>query len=273
VKDDFAAWIGRTDVARDVLTAETVRRFCATLDAPEGDLAPGVAAPLGIHWCLAPPVEPGARLGRDGHPALGGFLPPIDLPRRMWAGGALIFVAPLRIGDAVERRSRIENIEMKQGKSGPLCFVTLQHAYWGNGALALEERHDIVYRAYSPTTPANGTPEAGHWRKIIAADPVLLFRYSAITFNGHRIHYDRQFCVEQENYTGLVVHGPLQATLLMRYAEEIAGTPVKQFWFRATAPVFDGGEISLNARPDSEGLALWTADQEGRPAMRAEARF
>ena len=270
-------WVGRTEQADDWITPQMVRGFRATLDLEPGMPVEGEPAPLAIHWCLAPPAEPMARLGADGHPARGGFLPPVPLPRRMWAGGALQSSDRLRVGDRVRRLARIEAVDLKHGRTGPLCFVTVRHAFTTGRGLALEERHDIVYRdidrqpAAAAPAPAQVLPTPEVSRQV-QATPTLLFRYSALTFNGHRIHYDRRYCQEEESYPGLVVHGPLQATLLLHLATDMrGGDPPPSFSFRGVRPLFDGGAFSVNGRSDGDGLELWTADAAGRPAMTARA--
>jgi 3-methylfumaryl-CoA hydratase len=269
------SWVGRQEEARDVVTPELVKRFCATLDLPGANLAHGAPAPLGVHWCLALSVAQTADIAPDGHPRRGGFLPPVRLPRRMWAGGELLFDAPLCVGDAVRRVSRVESVAVKEGRSGPLCFVTVRHELSSERGIALRERHDIVYKGID----ANGVkpreekpPNVSRWRRGVDASAVLLFRYSALTFNGHRIHYDRTYCIEEERYPGLVFHGPLQATLLLQFGAEIAAPPAA-FEFRAVAPMFDGGQIGLNACEAEGGLCLWTTDQSGNAAMIAKARL
>jgi 3-methylfumaryl-CoA hydratase len=281
--DWLQRWVGKTETASERLSPELVRRFSATLDLSGVDDRPGAEAPLAIHWCLAAPTVATAQLGADGHPQRGGFLPPVPLPRRMWAGGELVFSAPLRIGDLVRRESVIDDVVLKEGASGPLCFVTVRHTLSTDQGIAIRERHDIVYRdapdaasAATPPQPAKPriSPGPAMLQRSHRADPVLLFRYSALTFNGHRIHYDRSYCVEVEKYPGLVFHGPLQATLLLHLAQgERARTPAV-FSFRSIAPLFDGGEIGLNAHEREDGkLALWTTDQTGDPCMLAEAEW
>jgi 3-methylfumaryl-CoA hydratase len=272
--DTLRGWIGRTETAADTVTSELVSRFLATLDAAPGRLEPSDPAPLGIHWCLAPAVAPTSHLGPDGHPARGGFLPPVPLPRRMWAGGELVFERPLRIGATVCRTSRIEDVALKQGRSGPLCFVTVRHDIEPDGSIAIRERQDIVYRGMDAHQARSGPPaETGIWQHDVEASPVLLFRYSALTFNGHRIHYDRRYCMEEEGYPGLVVHGPLQATMLLHLAAGVRdGTTPTRFSFRGVAPAFDGA-LRLNAAQADAGLRLWTSDADGRRCMEAEAQW
>jgi 3-methylfumaryl-CoA hydratase len=208
------------------------------------------------------------------------FLPPVPLPRRMWAGGELRLHGRLRVGDAVTRTSRIADVTLKEGRTGALCFVTVEHEITGPEGLAISERQDIVYRGVeAKTVPAagaaplrHGVPREAAWRRETGVDPVLLFRYSALTFNGHRIHYDRDYAVGVEAYRGLVVHGPLQATLLLDYAAEIFGKPPARFNFRGVSPLFDFERFSLCARQVETGLDLWT-EVEGAPAMEASAQW
>jgi 3-methylfumaryl-CoA hydratase len=272
--DAYRDWIGREERASDIVTPELVRRYLATLDLPMDEPRVGDFAPSGLHWCLAPPVVAQDRLGPDGHPARGGFLPPVALPRRMWAGGELLFHSPIRIGDAVQRLSRIEDVKLKQGRTGPLCFITVRHILGVDGVVAVEERQDIVYRGGEALISAasGGASQKPSWSKSVDASETRLFRYSALTFNGHRIHYDRRYCQEVEGYPGLVVHGPLQATLLLLFATELrAGRPPRSFSFRSVATIFGGTNFRLCAIEAPTGLRLWTADMSGREAMGADA--
>ena len=278
-------WIGKEEVVGARVNFELMRRFRATFDLTQESDQPGDEAPPGIHWCLAPQVAPTAELSPDGHPARGGFLPPVPLPRRMWAGGTLEIGRPLRGGDEVHRTSRIEDVTLKKGRTGQLCFVTVMHALTAGAETVLRERQDLVYRAtgqgapWLSSTPAPATPDnvsaepADLWHRAVDAHPTLLFRYSALTFNGHRIHYDRRYCLEEEGYPGLVVHGPLQATLLLQFATQIGGAWPKRFSFRSEAPLFDGVAFALHAERTAGGLRLSTADAAGRQAMRAEASW
>jgi 3-methylfumaryl-CoA hydratase len=267
---DLQDWVGRTETAEDVLTARLVHEFNATFDRPMD------AALLGIHWCLAPPVAPAAALGPDGHAARGGFLPPVALPRRMWAGGALTFHDALQVDDPITRHSRIAGVAMKRGRTGALCFVTVDHEIRTPRGLGVTERQDIVYReaATGPAeAPAAFSGTAPQWRQEMRAGPVLLFRYSALTFNGHRIHYDRNYAVAVEHYAGLVVHGPLQATLLLNFAAQCAGERPRSFTFRGVSPLIDSENFSLNARSTDAGLELWAETDTGRRTMQAQAEF
>ncbi len=280
--DAHRTWIGRTEETGVRINFELMRRFRATFDLTQDNDEPGGLAPPGIHWCLAPPATPTSTLGSDGHPARGGFLPPIDLPRRMWAGGQLECNRPLQGGDEFIRTSRIEDVTAKNGRSGPLCFVVVSHVLTAGSEVVLRERQDIVYRGL-PLGDAAGAPVRDKetvpplaWERTKAVDPhpTLLFRYSALTFNGHRIHYDRRYCLEEEGYPGLVVHGPLQATLLLQFATAIkGGTLPRRFTFRSEAPLFDSEAFQLGANTSEAGLNMCILDGSGRPAMRASASW
>lgn len=270
------SWIGREERSSDVLTAELVRRFSATLGLPIGTPGPGDLAPPLIHFCLAPAVAPTDQLGADGHPHRGGFLPPVPLPRRMWAGGALNVFGHLKVGDAVRRLSRIVDVAAKQGQSGPLCFVTVEHSLHVGERTVLQERQDIVYRGgdASPARPDAPAAATGERRRSVEVSAPLLFRYSALTFNGHRIHYDRNYAGEIEGYPGLVVHGPLQATLLFHFAMSLHnGASPSRFTFRSMSPLFDDQGFDLHASGTGPSLKLWTARPSGPVAMMAEAEW
>jgi 3-methylfumaryl-CoA hydratase len=274
------SWIGRTTSDHDVITPRLAQELRVTLDRDGPPPQAGETCPLAIHWCLAPPMVPQSRLGPDGHPARGDFLPPVPLPRRMWAAGRLEFFDALRVGDAVERHSQIADVSIKEGRSGRLCFVAVDHEISTVRGLALKERHDIVYRdapsgnPLPQTAPARGEiPRKAQWSEAKVADAVMLFRYSALTFNGHRIHYDRQYVTEVESYPGLIVHGPLQATLLIEFAASIRGAGPKTFSFRALNPLFDGQEFTLNAANGEGGLDFWIAGPDGRATMAGKAEW
>ncbi len=269
------SWINRAETVEDGVSCRLVREFTATLDTSDDLPRPGDEAPLGIHWCLSPPTVKASRIGPDGHPARGGFLPPVPLPRRMWAGSALQFHDRLLVGDDVRRHSVIQDVAIKHGRSGILCFVTVLHALSTARGPAITERHDIVYRALGgPAAPKPDPallPKPERMREM-RADPVLLFRYSAVTFNGHRIHYDRGYATGEEGYPGLVVHGPLQATLLLQFAAEILGCAPSRFTFRGLQPLFDFEAFRLCARRAETGLHLWIDTADGKQTMEAEAR-
>lgn len=284
--DHLRQWIGRSTEASDIVTAQLVKGLRATLFQETGKPRAGDAAPFTTHWCLAQPVFPMSELGPDGHPARGGFLPPVPLPRRMWAGGELEFLDSLRVGDEAKRVSRIADVTMKTGSTGPLCFVSVAHEVTTSRGLAIRERQDIVYREVSGSSqPAAAKPAAGkppapppiaQHRESHVSDPVLLFRYSALTFNGHRIHYDRRYVTQVEGYPGLIVHGPLIATLLVDLARrERPDARLASFNFKAVRPTFDLHPFRVNGRPtaDGKGAQLWAQDHEGWLTMQGEATF
>ncbi len=270
----FDDWIGRTERANDVVTPQLVQRFKATLDDSTAS-EPGTPAPPGIHWCLAPVAVAASAVGPDGHPQRGLHLPPIGLPRRMWASGQLEFHAPLIVGESVQRMSRIESIETKQGRSGELCFVRVMHEWRSGEMLAIREQQTIVYRGAGGDTPPNGerrpVPDGTMSRQFVP-DEVTLFRYSALTFNGHRIHYDQPYATKVEGYSGLVVHGPLQATRLLALATELGGSP-RRFAFRGLRPLIVGDVATLNAHETDSGMHLWVSNEAGEETMTARAEW
>jgi 3-methylfumaryl-CoA hydratase len=278
--DHLRQWIGRTEEKTDVVTAHLVAGLRSVLFLDVGKPKEGDAAPLTAHWCLTVPVVPMSEVGPDGHPNRGGFLPPVPLPRRMWAGGAIHFTEPLRVGDVVTRTSTIKELTLKPGSTGLLCFVSVDHVVKTPRGVAIHERHDIVFREMpasgqnaAPAKPPAAPAAAKHSERHLA-DPVLLFRYSALTFNGHRIHYDRDYVTRIEGYPGLIVHGPLQAALLIELAAKLhGGKAPATFVYRGLQPLFDGGEFSVNASDISTGLDLWTANAKGEPTMRGTASW
>ena len=273
----YADWLGRTTQLDDVITAAPVKAMSATLDRDEPAPAPGQALPPLWHWLYFLPSERQSEIGADGHPKRGSFLPPVTLPRRMWAGGRFQFFAPLRIGDAVRRSSRIADVSSKQGRTGPLVFVRVRHEIASGDTLALTEEHDIVYReAPQAGAVAEAPPQAPtgeQFARIVRPDPVLLFRYSALTFNGHRIHYDRSYVTEVEGYPGLIVHGPLIATLLVDLLRrERPEASLSAFEFRAISPLFDTAPFSVCGRfDDTKHASLWARGPQGQLAMQASA--
>ena len=276
--DRLRQWIGRSTQASDIVTAQLTKGLRATLFLPIGEAKAGDAAPFTVHWCLAQPVFPMSELGPDGHPSRGGFLPPVPLPRRMWAGGELEFLDGLRVGDEVSRTSRIADVTMKTGSTGQLCFVSVDHLIATVRGPAIRERQDIVYRDGSPASPAperpTAPPPAARHRETHMADPVLLFRYSALTFNGHRIHYDRDYVTRVEGYPGLVFHGPMQAALLVEFAARLHGDQAPgKFRYRGVQPLFEGAEFSVNANKTGAGMDLWTANSQGQPTMKGTATW
>jgi itaconyl-CoA hydratase/mesaconyl-C4 CoA hydratase len=270
---DPASWIGRSESCGDNIDTGHVERVALSL----GDTAPapGEALPLLWHWAFFVNALPYGQLGDDGHPRRGGFLPPADNRNRMWAGGRLKFLRPLLVGVAAERVSTIADVTEKEGRTGRLLFVTVKHDYFQDGMPCIAEEQDIVYREPSPpilsgTKPA---PEA-EWADTIQPSPVMLFRYSAVTFNGHRIHYDEPYVRQVEGYPGLVVHGPLIATMMGRaFTRANPGRVVKEFSYRGLRPLIAPRPFQVAGRLESrETAALW-AEQDGTLAHRAEVRF
>ncbi|MCY7308913.1 MAG: MaoC family dehydratase N-terminal domain-containing protein [Rhodoferax sp.] len=276
-------WVGRTEVAHDVVTATPVAALAATLDWPgaQGERpAPGTPLPPLWHWLYFLPIHALTGSGPDGHPQRGGFLPPVALPRRMWAASDFVFHEPLCVGDALSRTSTIVGVQEKPGRSGSLIFVKLRHELRRNttNAIALTEHQQIVYRAAPSADDVAPAPTAapGHsrWQRRIVPDDVLLFRYSALTFNGHRIHYDRKYATQVEGYPGLVVHGPLIATLLMdMLRREWPQAIVRTFSFKAVRPTFDMHPFSVHGEPSTDGktVRLWSRDHESWLTMDATA--
>ncbi len=275
--DLLKPWIGRTETRDDLIHEAAVNAMAATLDKDQ-KLSAGDPLPLLWHWLFFWAVSPASGLGPDGHPRRGGFLPPVELPRRMWAGGRLIFDADLPVAAEARRISRIKAIDVKTGSSGRLAFVTVAHEITVNGKVAINEEHDIVYRDNplpgAALTAPKAAPSDAVWSRVITPDPVLLFRYSALTFNGHRIHYDRSYTTEVEGYPGLIVNGPLIATLLMDLlCTQCPERRVREFSFRAVSPTFDTEPFSVNGTLSEDGheAKLWAANSRGELTMQATA--
>lgn len=269
----YAAWIGRGTVRRDRISARLIDQFRATLP----DILAETEVPLGLFWALAPDALPPDDLGRDGHPRLGITLPALPLPRRMWAGGEVRFIAPLQPEDEVERDSRIERIEEKTGSTGALIFVSLRHDYQAHGRLCISERQDLVYRADPvPGQAPPDAPPAPDMGQALAtlpllSDPVRLFRFSALTFNGHRIHYDADYARQVEGYGGLVVHGPLQAVAMMNLATRVLGQVPSLFAYRGLSPLIAGQEAEVQAHAEGDALALRVIRRGGPVTMAGRA--
>ena len=277
---ELRAWEGRSETLRDEATAAPVRNLSATLDRDDPLPQAGTELPPLWHWLYFLPGHRQGEIGPDGHARRGGFLPPVPLPRRMWAGGRLTWHAPLRVGESIERTSRIVSVTPKSGRSGDLVFVMVRHEVRNAQGLALSEEHDIVYRPLAqpgdPVPAPQAAPAQAPWSREIVPDPVLLFRYSALTFNGHRIHYDRSYVTEVEGYPGLIVHGPLIATLLVDLARrQRPDATLRSFNFRAVRPTFDLHPFRVNGSPseDGRGAQLWAQDHEGWLTMQAEVEF
>jgi 3-methylfumaryl-CoA hydratase len=278
--NDLRAWIGRSETVQDHIGATPVKALNATLDHPATPVAIGTALPPLWHWLYFLPLHQQGEIGPDGHARRGGFLPPVPLPRRMWAGSQFEFRSPVRVGDTVERTSTIADVTVKEGRTGKLVFVKVRHEVRCNSAAepAIAEFHDIVYRdAKRPDDvepPPRPAEEGAAWQRVIVPDDVLLFRYSALTFNGHRIHYDRKYVTEVEGYPGLIVHGPLIATLLMDLVRRNApDADVATFRFKAVRPTFDLNPFRVNGQLQDDGktIKLWAQDHEGWLTMDAVA--
>ena len=275
--DELRKWIGHSETRSDQVTAAPVAAMAATLDRDDVPPESGNVLPPLWHWMYFTPLDRQRDIGADGLATRGGFLPPVPLPRRMFAGGRFTFGRALKVGDEIERTSRVVDISGKQGRTGNLVFVTVQHEIANTRGVAIIEEHDIVYRDNprpddrAPEPRAARTDEA--FSRRITPDPVLLFRYSALTFNGHRIHYDRTYVTEVEGYPGLIVHGPLIATLLVDLLRRNMPTDVvSKFSFRAIRPLFDIHHFEVCGRQEEEKrVALWARDHEGGLAMEASA--
>jgi 3-methylfumaryl-CoA hydratase len=272
------SWVGRSERCDERIAPFPANALSATLDRDYAPFADGAALPPLWHWLHFLAVSPLGNAGPDGHAQRGGFLPPVPLPRRMWAGSRLRFPGDLRTGDHATRTSRVASVSMKEGKSGPLVFVTVAHDIAVGGATVIDEEHDIVFReAPAPGAKppvAQPAPEAADFRRRITPDPVLLFRYSALTFNSHRIHYDQPYVTGVEGYPGLIVHGPLLATLMLDALHRSQpARRVASFTFRAIAPVFDTAPFDVCGALDGTGATtrLWVRHLDGGLAMDATA--
>jgi len=278
--DGLQGWVGRSESARDLVTASALAGLSAALDRADPYPAPGTAALPGAHWLFFHPHARQSELDITGHSSSGEFLPPAPLPRRMWAGGRLRFHRPLRVGQAIERVSTIRDITVKQGRSGMLVFVLVHHAITGPDGLAVEEEHDIVYReAAGPDEkprPPQMAPDGAVWTRTVAPDASLLFRFSALTFNASRIHYDYRYVTEVEGYPGLIVNARMVAIMLLAMCRtERPDDALTGFDFRFMRPLFDTAPFTLAGRvgDDAATASLWAANAEGHLSMTAEARF
>jgi 3-methylfumaryl-CoA hydratase len=274
--DSLKQWIGNVQTLDDQATLAPLQALAATLDRDDPPPQPGDAVPPCWHWLYFLPLQRASGIGSDGHPKRGGFLPPVPLPRRMWAGSRIVFERPLKAGKLIRRSSRIDDVSVKEGRTGTLVFVRVLHAISDSGGPAITEEQDIVYRAMPlpgeaapPLKPARTDEQ---FSRRIVPDPVLLFRYSALTFNGHRIHYDRPYATGEEGYPGLVVHGPLIATLLLdllrRSRPELR---VMSFEFKAVSPLIDTAPFEVCGHLDGGTATLWARGPNGALAMQASA--
>jgi len=278
---DLARWVGKTETATDTITATPYAALSATLDRDPGQAPAGTPLPPLWHWLYFLPLYRQSEVGPDGHAQRGGFLPPVPLPRRMWAASQLEFKRPLRLGDAIRRVSTITDVSEKSGRTGALVFVKVRHEIRANdeASPAIVEFHDIVFREAPKdvdVSPPRVAPAQSRWQRRVVPDAVLLFRYSALTFNAHRIHYDRKYVTGVEGYPGLVVHGPLIATLLLDLLrEKLPDATVRRYEFRAVRPLFDTNAFDVCGEParDGRSVRLWAKDHEGSLAMDATAEI
>jgi 3-methylfumaryl-CoA hydratase len=273
-------WIGRTETQYDTATPTPYTALSATFDREASRPSPGTPLPPLWHWLYFLPMYRRSEIGADGHAQRGGFLPPVPLPRRMWAGSKFTFHKRLHIGDTLERTSTIVNVSEKSGRTGKLVFVKVRHEirFAGDSAVALTEFHDIVYRGAAGPDDVAASPQAAPvvsgWEKRWVPDDVLLFRYSALTFNSHRIHYDRKYATDVEGYAGLIVHGPLVATLLLELLDhQMPAVNLLHYEFRVVRPMFDVNPFLVCGEPQADGktIRLWAKDQDGWLTMDATA--
>lgn len=276
--ENLKEWVGKSEVLKDVASAAPLAGLAATLDHVESPWRSGEVPPLG-HWLYFLPRAMQSEIAQDGHPKKGGFLPPVPLPRRMWAGSRLTFEAPISIGEPLQKRSTIIKVDHKTGRAGSLVFVTVAHELSNASGRVISEEQDIVYKEDAPpptgetvaAKPASVELRQADWSRTVVPDPVLLFRYSALTFNAHRIHYDRPYSRDTEGYPGLVVHGPLTATMLVDlFLQNNPGARVTSFSFRGQRPLFDINPFTLCGKERPDGAELWAVDSDGQVAMTAE---
>ena len=276
--EDFSAWVGRTERSEDPMCTTQARAAAALFDDDSIDLGAGAPLPPLWHWFYFLPRAPQSMLDSDGHPKRGGFLPPIPYPRRMFAGSRLRFHHPLRLGQPAERHATIAGVSLKSGRSGSLAFVTVANRLEQAGVLCIEEEQQIVYKEPGAAVPA---PAVAAWpelpadarSRLVTPDPRVLFRFSALTFNAHRIHYDRDYAAREEGYPGLVVHGPLTAMLLLQEARQGVSEPVVGFSFRGQAPLFDLAPFRLVVSPSGQEFKLEAQRSDGQVALAARAEF
>jgi 3-methylfumaryl-CoA hydratase len=277
--EDLEKWVGEKETDVDYVTVPSVHRLAATLDREDAMPQPGEALPIGWHQILFPRVVRHSQIGPDGHPARGDFLPPVPLPRRMFAGKRNTFHAPLHVGDEVRRESVIQSVAPKQGRTGQMVFVTVKTDIYSPRGLAITEEQDIVYREEpdpnAPPPPPQKAPGIAVWSRTVTPDSVMLFRYSALTFNSHRIHYDYPYVTQVEKYPTLVMNGGLTTLLVFELAREHARTPIRSIASRNVRPMFVDRPIAVCGEPSADGKSarLWTLDDTGALSLSAEAEF
>jgi len=275
--DGLALAVGRRMEATEQLAVAPARRLAATFDRPENGLEDGASLPPGWHWLYFLDAPRTALLGEDGRTVPGGFLPETGLPRRMWAGGRFEFHGALRLGLPALCTTTLVDARRKEGRSGSLAFLTTRHAVSQDGDVRVEEHRDLVFRAApgpDERPQRQAAPTGAVWRRTLTPDPVLLFRFSALTFNAHRIHYDLEYCRTVEGYPGLVVHGPMMALLMLDLLQrELPDVAVGSFDYRAAMPVFAGSPIHVCGRPSGEGADLWIEARDGALVMSGRARL
>lgn len=274
--DAFGDWIGRTETATQVAERWPVVGLCAALDKQTAP-SKGEPVPPAAHWLYFGPTVPQSKIGPDGHPQRGDFLPPLSQPRRMWAASDIIFSGEIRIGDTVTRTARIADISVKDGKSGALVFVKVENRFEIDGREVLSETQALVYRDHpgpgEAPLPGKRAPTEPAWSHRIDPDPVLLFRYSAVTFNAHRIHYDRPYATDTEGYEGIIVQGQLTATLLLnQFKTRYPDRAIRTFSFRALKPLYSGAPFFVEGMPAETGFRLWARDAEGVLSMTADLK-
>tara|TARA_B100000315_G_scaffold60529_1_gene54887 strand:+ start:10673 stop:11548 length:876 start_codon:yes stop_codon:yes gene_type:complete len=282
--DNLKDWIGKTETIEDFISPTTIAGMSATLDRDDSDPEFGDAIPASWHWLFFNKAARRSKLGIDGHPARGDFLPPVPLPRRMWAGSKVELLKPLEVGSKITRLSTISNVTIKEGRAGTLVFVDIDHQVSGNDGTAVTDLQTVVYRGEAPKEPTAPTekpkakplPDGALWSETVTPDTVLLFRYSALTFIGHRIHYDRDYTINEEGYPALLVHGPLTATLLLDLARRnLANREITGFDVRASGPLFDNASFTIHGKLDDSGekAELWAVNNEGELSMSVTAAF
>lgn len=276
--EHYEEWVGRTETVDDDMATAPARAVAATLDDTSTRLNQGDALPPLWHWFYFLPMAPQSRLGIDGHPERGGFMPPVPLPRRMFAGSRLRFIRPFLMGKPASRNGVIKNVVSKTGRSGSLAFVTVGYSFVQDGEVCIEEEQDIVYReaggrVAAPEEVELPAVDPGAWSRTVVPDPRLLFRFSALTFNAHRIHYDRSYASSEEGYPGLVVHGPLTAVLLAELVRTHSPRRMVAFSFRGQAPLFDLAPFRLVGIPSDSSVDLHAQGPDGQTALVAKAEL